>query len=40
MNFRAAVFVLFVFTAASLGVQAQDIEAGKKKAEEIGRAHV
>ena len=39
MNFRAAVFVLFVFTAASLGVQAQDIEAGKKKAEACVACH-
>ena len=39
MNFRAAVFALFVFTAASLGVQAQDIEAGKKKAEACVACH-
>ena len=39
MKFRAAITALFVFTAASLGVQAQDIEAGKKKAEACVACH-
>lgn len=39
MNFRAAITALFVLAAASFGVQAQDIEAGKKKAEACVACH-
>ena len=39
MNFRAAITALFVLAATSVGVQAQDIEAGKKKAEACVACH-
>ncbi len=39
MNFRAAITALFVLAAASVGAQAQDIEAGKKKAEACVACH-
>ena len=38
MNFRAAITALFML-AVSVGVQAQDIEAGKKKAEACVACH-
>lgn len=39
MNFRAAISAVFVLAAVSFGVQAQDIEAGKKKAEACVACH-
>lgn len=39
MNFRAAITALFMLAAVSSGVQAQDIEAGKKKAEACVACH-
>lgn len=39
MNFRAAITALFMLAAVSFGVQAQDIEAGKKKAEACVACH-
>ncbi len=39
MNFRAAITALFMLAAISHGVQAQDIEAGKKKAEACVACH-
>ncbi len=39
MNFRAAISAMFVLAAVSFGVQAQDIEAGKKKAEACVACH-
>ncbi len=39
MNFRAAITALFMLAAASSGIQAQDIEAGKKKAEACAACH-
>jgi len=39
MNFRAAITALFMLAAVSFGAQAQDIEAGKKKAEACVACH-
>ena len=39
MNFRGAIIALFMLATASVGVQAQDIEAGKKKAEACVACH-
>ena len=39
MNFRAAVTSLFVLISLCAGAQAQDIEAGKKKAEACVACH-
>ena len=39
MNFRAAISAVFMLAAVSFGVQAQDIEAGKKKAEACVACH-
>lgn len=39
MIFRGAIIALFVLAATSLGAQAQDVEAGKKKAEACVACH-
>lgn len=39
MIFRVAIIALFVLAATSLGAQAQDVEAGKKKAEACVACH-
>ena len=39
MNFRVTLTALFILAAASMGVHAQDIEAGKKKAEACVACH-
>ena len=39
MNFRAAVTSLVLLISACIGAQAQDIEAGKKKAEACVACH-
>ena len=39
MNFRVTLTALFILATASMGVHAQDIEAGKKKAEACVACH-